>query len=197
MSTNGKKALALVLAAGMLISFSACGKNQNRGSQGETVYIGAKFEDDECYIVEKGDTLRKISRKFYDDSQYYRELAIYNNIEDPNFIRIAQKIYVPKTLKELFEGCYGYEDGEVKIYTVQKGDTLSEICETYYDGDDSRETVNKLATFNNLENPNFIRVGQELKIPSKDKLDKVKSKDYSDCYKKTFVSRGLRISNNL
>ncbi len=195
MSTNGKKALALVLAAGMLFGFSACGKNQNRGSEGETVYIGAKFKDDKCYIVEKGDTLRKISRKFYDDSQYYKELAIYNSIEDPNFIRIGQKIYVPKTLRELFQACYGYEEGEVKIYTVQKGDTLSEICENYYDGDGSRDTVNKLATFNNLEDPNFIKIGQELKIPSKDKLDKVKSRDYSDCYKQVSMLRELKITN--
>ena len=43
-------------------------------------------------------------------------------------------------------------------YTVKKGDTLSKIAEKY------GTTVKKIATDNNIDNVNLIRVGQKLKI---------------------------------
>lgn len=43
-------------------------------------------------------------------------------------------------------------------YTVKKGDTLSAIATKY------NTTYQKIAELNNLSNPNFIKVGQKLKI---------------------------------
>ena len=47
-----------------------------------------------------------------------------------------------------------------KTYTVKSGDTLSSIASKY------GTTYQKLAKYNNISNPNVIRVGQKIKIPS-------------------------------
>lgn len=47
-----------------------------------------------------------------------------------------------------------------KTYTVRSGDTLSAIANLY------KTTVAELTKLNNLSNPNLIRVGQILKLPS-------------------------------
>jgi LysM repeat protein len=49
---------------------------------------------------------------------------------------------------------------EAQSYTVQKGDTLSSIASRY------GTTWKKLAEFNGLSDPNKLRTGQELRIPS-------------------------------
>ena len=46
-----------------------------------------------------------------------------------------------------------------KVYTVQRGDTLSKIAAMYH------TTVNKLAELNGISNPNFIKTGQIIKLP--------------------------------
>lgn len=45
------------------------------------------------------------------------------------------------------------------IYTVQKGDTLSQIASKY------RTTYQKIAKYNNIENPDLIYIGQKIVIP--------------------------------
>ena len=45
-----------------------------------------------------------------------------------------------------------------QIYTVQSGDTLSEIAEKF------NTTVGNLCKINNINNPNLIFVGQKIKI---------------------------------
>ena len=49
-------------------------------------------------------------------------------------------------------------------YTVQAGDTLSEIAQKFY-GDGSRDSYAKIARANNISNPDLIKVGQKLQIP--------------------------------
>lgn len=46
-----------------------------------------------------------------------------------------------------------------EVYTVESGDTLSEIAARY------DTTVDLLAAYNNIDNPGEIQVGKELKIP--------------------------------
>ncbi len=49
-------------------------------------------------------------------------------------------------------------------YTVQAGDTLSKIAKEYY-GDANQHHAIYEANRDKLDNPNDIKVGQELKIP--------------------------------
>lgn len=46
------------------------------------------------------------------------------------------------------------------VYIVRKGDTLSKIAEMY------NTTYQELAKYNNIENPNLIYPGEEIKIPN-------------------------------
>ena len=48
-------------------------------------------------------------------------------------------------------------------YTVQSGDSLSKIAKHFY-GDAQKFTV--IAKANNIENPDLIKVGEELEIPA-------------------------------
>ena len=48
-------------------------------------------------------------------------------------------------------------------YTVQSGDSLSKIAKRFY-GDAQKFTV--IAKANNIENPDLIKVGEELEIPA-------------------------------
>ena len=48
----------------------------------------------------------------------------------------------------------------VTVYTVKKGDTLSQIASKY------GTTYQAIAAYNGIKNPNAIRVGQKIKIPA-------------------------------
>jgi nucleoid-associated protein YgaU len=63
-----------------------------------------------------------------------------------------------------FAGESGYVNIPDEWYTVQSGDTLSEIAQKFY-GDASRDSYMKIAKANNLANPDLIKVGQKLQIP--------------------------------
>lgn len=48
-----------------------------------------------------------------------------------------------------------------KVHTVKRGDTLSAIAKKY------NTTWRKLATYNHIDNPDLLHVGQKIKIPGK------------------------------
>lgn len=54
----------------------------------------------------------------------------------------------------------------VKMYEVKAGDTLSKIAKAY------NTTVQVLTTLNRISNPNLIKIGQVLKIPSEESTAK-------------------------
>lgn len=61
-------------------------------------------------------------------------------------------------VQELVNKGIGNEKSE-EIYIVKKNDTLSAIAKRY------NTTYQKLASYNNISNPNLIYVGQKIKIP--------------------------------
>lgn len=92
------------------------------------------------YIVKAGDTLSQIASNY---NTTVEVLAKINNISNPNLIQIGQTIKVP------YSKSYKY-------YTVQSGDTLSEIAAKF------GLTTAVLAKINNISNPNLIYPGQTL-----------------------------------
>ena len=95
------------------------------------------------YIVEPGDTLAGIARKFNTTIDILRK---FNNIPNPNLIFIGQKITVP------------YSPPEAIIYTVKPGDTLFSIARRY------NTLVQNLIDFNYLDQPDLIYPGQQLVV---------------------------------
>ena len=95
------------------------------------------------YIVIKGDTLSKIASKY---NTTVSDLVQINNINNPNIIYENQFIKVP------------LKSSDNIIYTVQKGDTLSNIAIKY------NTSVDKIVQLNSIADKNKIYVGQVLKI---------------------------------
>jgi LysM repeat protein len=89
------------------------------------------------YVVEKGDTLYSIAKKF-DIS--VNKLKEYNNLGN-NLLNVGQKLLIPI--------------GEETTYVVKSGDTLYKIAREF------NTTVDEIRKLNNLTN-NMLSVGQIL-----------------------------------
>lgn len=102
------------------------------------------------YIVQSGDTLSGIAAKY---NTTYQVLAQINGISNPDLIYPGQKILLPGG------GNSGSgSSGSSVTYTVQPGDTLSDIALKY------NTTYQHLAQINGISNPNLIYPGQVIKI---------------------------------
>lgn len=101
---NGKKIILVGLLAGLL---TACGTQMQRApvedhnpvtaSKGEPVTVApaepapAAEESGAIYIVKKGDTLYRIA---LDKGQNYSDIVAWNNLANPNDIKVGQKLRV-------------------------------------------------------------------------------------------------------
>ncbi len=102
------------------------------------------------YYVRHGDTLSEIAAWF---GVSYWGLASANGLGNANYIYVGQKLCIPNIY-----GGPSYPGGGAGHYTVQAGDTLSEIAK--WNG----TTVHNLMYLNGLSNPNYIYVGQKLRL---------------------------------
>lgn len=108
------------------------------------------------YTVKPGDTLSQIA-KWYGAT--YSSLAAANNISNASQIYVGQRICIPN----IYAPGYGYKPGHPGghhggYYTVQSGDTLSSIAKRH------GISTSYLAHLNGISNPNYIYVGQKLKV---------------------------------
>ncbi|MCM3364365.1 LysM peptidoglycan-binding domain-containing protein [Niallia sp. MER TA 168] len=71
-------------------------------------------------------------------------LAAYNQIANPNLIKVGQKIKIPST--------------QAVYYVVKKGDTVSQIAKTFH------TSVSKIEKWNQLKDVNKIYPGQKLRV---------------------------------
>lgn len=108
--------------------------------------------------VEKGDSLSKISKRYYGDPMKYPIIFEANKpmIKDPNEIFPGQVLRIPAV-----EGTYA---ASMNTYEVQQGDTLGKIAKELY-GDASKYQLIFRANQPMLSDPDAIRVGQILTIP--------------------------------
>lgn len=108
----------------------------------------------EYYIVQKGDTLSKIAKKY---GITVAQLKSWNSLT-ANTIYTKQKLIVKKSASTPAQATTKVEESSsstVKTYKIVKGDTLAKIAKKY------GTTVAKLKTWNNLTS-NTIKVNQLL-----------------------------------
>jgi LysM repeat protein len=88
--------------------------------------------------------------------------AVWNQIKsvDSGYSDLTCDLTVDSSLPQPTKA-YGAPAGQK--YTVQAGDTLSKISQKFY-GNANEYT--KIAQANGIDNPNLIKVGQELDIPA-------------------------------
>lgn len=106
--------------------------------------------DTVVHVVQWGETLHIIARRY---GTTYTAIANANNLRNPNFVYAGQRLVVPASAST------SSTVGSV-VYIVQRGDTLRTIAARH------GTTASYLASLNRLPNPNFIWVGQALKVPS-------------------------------
>ena len=179
MKERNRRLASLALAGTITVGVSGVAYAENSEP---TVIEETQEQTEKEYIVKEKDTLGKIAQKYFGNSGYWELLAKYNHLTDPNTIYVGQKIKIPTdilTLLEFDENYTEYEDD--KTYTVKKGDTLYCIVRAQY-GLKNQEAVDKLATYNNMSDPNRIYVGQVLLIPTIEKLENIVAYDYTDEY---------------
>lgn len=107
-------------------------------SIGQRLKIKESDDNQNIYIVKKGDTLYKIANIY---GTTVDNLKALNNLKSNN-LSIGQKLIVPS---------------KNKIYIVQKGDSLWSIAKKYDTTVDSIKRNNNLST-------NVLQIGQKLKI---------------------------------
>ncbi|MDD2421879.1 MAG: LysM peptidoglycan-binding domain-containing protein [Heliobacteriaceae bacterium] len=103
------------------------------------------------YMVQAGDTVYKIARRFGVNPQ---EIIARNGLQDPDHIIPGQQlaIFVQETEPPV-------PPPGTMVYIVQPGDTLYLISQRV------GVSVNRLAAFNNLADPNRLFPGQRLLLP--------------------------------
>ncbi|HIE11378.1 MAG TPA: LysM peptidoglycan-binding domain-containing protein [Kiritimatiellae bacterium] len=115
------------------------------------------------YVVQKGDTLSAIAKRFGVSVQ---EIVELNDISNPNLIRAGQELTLPAYAtgvpaapqKAAMPPPRARELTEGGVYEVQRGDTLSELAVRF------NTTVRAIKAANSLSS-DLIRVGQKLVIP--------------------------------
>jgi LysM repeat protein len=106
--------------------------------------------DPVVHVVRWGESVFLIARRY---GTTINAIVSANNLRNPNFVYSGQRLVIPTG---------GSSSSAVSTVThvVQRGDRLSIIAARY------GTTTSYLASLNGLRNPNFIWVGQRLKVPS-------------------------------
>lgn len=133
----------------------------------EGLEIQYKGELPAKYVVTQGDTLWKISQKFYGSGYNWVDISAENKLSNPNILIEGQELTIPKAepikpiVSEKSQNIpFGAIEGDK--YEIQKGDTLWKISvRAYQDG----YKWPQIAKANNISNPNIIHPGNILTIP--------------------------------
>lgn len=99
----------------------------------------------DSYIVEQGDTIESIGRKY---NLPVIEIIKANNLKPPYLLSIGQSLTIPTGLYNIFD-----------YYTIKKGDNLYDISRKYNVSPDI------LAQINGQNTNDYIYEGQTLLVP--------------------------------
>ena len=108
------------------------------------------------YTVQSGNTLGEIAAMYGTTAQ---QIADLNGITNINLIYPGERLRIHTN--STVNGSESRQMNEI-IYTVEKGNTLSQIARAY------NVTVESLVELNNITNPNLIYPGEKIKIKGSD-----------------------------
>lgn len=158
----------VVIVAGLL-TYNYFSKNKTSQTPSSTVVTENKTTQESTelptsHTVVEGETLWSIAEKFYKSGYNWTTIAAENKLADANSIETGQVLSLPKadTIRPESENISASQTEAPKTYTVQQGDDLWNIAvKEYADG----YAWTKIASANNLVNPNLIHPGNILSLP--------------------------------
>lgn len=135
----------------------------------ETKEDGKKYPTElaEKVTVQKGENLWKIAEKQYGSGYNWVDIAKENNLRNAGQIEVGQELKLPKVAVKVIESQLAKttkaEPATIAgdTYTVVKGDHLWSIAVRAY-GDGYKWV--EIAKANNIAHPNYIEVGQVIKL---------------------------------
>lgn len=117
-------------------------------TKNNSISSGNDDRNNTIYIVQKGDNLYNIAKRF---NTTVRNIVNNNNIKNPNLIYPGQRLIIIKNTENI--------QTKYMTYRVKRGDTLYGIARRY------NTTVNRLVYINGIRNANYIYINQLIKIP--------------------------------
>ncbi len=112
--------------------------------------------------VTAGDNLWKIAEKQYGSGYNWVDIARENKLSNPGQIEVGQELVLPKVAVKVLEKVAPTPTIASDSYTVVKGDHLWSIALRAY-GDGYKWS--EIAKANEIKQPNYIEVGQVIKLP--------------------------------
>jgi LysM repeat protein len=120
------------------------------------------------YEVQQGDTVNAIARRY---GLTVPQLLEANNLTEADRIRLGQKLIIPSYIPQIPPATPVSEAAPVSppiapppdqffLYNITRGDTLNGIANRY------GVTVRDLIQINQIEDPDHIRIGQQIQIPT-------------------------------
>ncbi|UTY23861.1 LysM peptidoglycan-binding domain-containing protein [Treponema denticola] len=115
------------------------------------------FAEDIVHIIEKGDTLYALSKKY---NTPIDSILKKNNLSDPSKIKIGQKIIIPVESSAKNDKKTNAKTGSEEItHVIQKGDTLYALAKKF------GIKFSDLLKLNGINEKTPLKIGQILKIP--------------------------------
>ena len=114
------------------------------------------------YVVESGDTLSGIARRFGTDVPALIEA---NGITNPNMLTLGQQLRLPRGVRgagvsaDPSTGTSGGGGAAPTSYTIEPGDSLWSLARKL------NTTTDALARLNGISDPARIRIGQQIVLP--------------------------------
>ena len=141
-----------------------------------------ELEQTDRYIlhtIQANESISILAQRYYGDYKKFHLIAAYNGLEDATKVRVGQQIKIPviKGIPIMADPSEIQTDSgkapkaksggviTVKrfiIHTVKADESLSGLAQMYY-GDYKKFDL--IAKFNDMEETNSLRVGQEIRIP--------------------------------
>lgn len=113
------------------------------------------------HVVEAGDILGNISRRYYGTATRWREIAQANNISDPGRLQIGQRLIIPDAQGAPRSGARA-APADGRYHEVARGETLGDISTRYYG---TSQRWREIQDANPGINPLTLPIGHRLLIP--------------------------------
>lgn len=148
------------LSLGQKIRVTVTSKSSSSKPSSSTKTSASSKSSTKTHTVFEGDTLGSIAREY---GVTVKQLVEWNNLEDPNALRLGQTIRLSasSSSKSSSSTKSSSSKSSAKTHTVVEGDTLGAIARKY------GVSVKQLVEWNNLENPDALRLGQTLRVTAK------------------------------